>query len=180
MDDVNEVFYGENPLTDLDESIKSVKASSLTLTALLRSTAFRRINHQEQSREVAAFIEQAERDANLRGAEISAKVQYGYVSELGQYQYLFTVDVQDLVIGGVCLGVDTLESFTLVQAIRKDANLIDKYAGICLILDPNADTRQRLNLKVEQVLYLPFGQDIKVADSEEKLLSRLRSESNLA
>ena len=165
VDDLNGIFYGENSEpVGIDKQISVVLQSSQALASLLRSTAFRRMNHAKQKQRVDALVTQTERDANIRGTELLAEAEYGYINVFNNKNtHLVPVDVRDAVIGGMCLGLETLESLVLRRrAIRSDANLVNKSAGICLVLDPNPDTRQGLHLSDEQLFYMPIGQHLRL------------------
>jgi len=166
VDEINDIFCGDknNPV-DFCEQMEVVKRSSRELNLLLRSTTFRRTKRSKQIRQVDSLVARAELDSNICGTEILAEAECGYITDFNMNMHLMPVDIRDAVIGGLCLGLETLESFALrMRAIRRDANLIDKGAGMCLVIAPNPETKQGLHLRDEQALFIPFCQNITLEE----------------
>jgi hypothetical protein len=163
--ELDDIFYETDESLTIDDQIGVVHSRSHLLDALIQSTAFRRMNRTKQQNQVANLISQAEQDVKIRGTSLLAEAEYGYINFLGNYVHILPVDIRDSVIGGVCLGLESLESLALREkAIRRNANLVDKKAGICLVLDPDPDTRQGLLLEPEQLLYVPTYQKLHVEE----------------
>lgn len=151
----NKLFYVDNDAIELNEQLKSVSDSSKALELLLSSTSFRRMKRKRQEQEVTAIVERTEQHSKLRGAKLSALVEYGYINH-GVKKIEIEQLAMNSIIGGVCLGLESLDNLTLKnRAIRRDENLIDRGSGICLMLDPNTETRQELKIDDKKLLYLP-------------------------
>lgn len=60
------------------------------------------------------------------------------------------------VIGGFCVGIECIE-LSMQRPIRNRKDLIDKKAGLCLVLDPDAPTRASLGLDSKKLVYVPVS-----------------------
>jgi hypothetical protein len=166
LDEINDIFYDDFNTPNIEEQKNILVDSSLALNRLLKSTSFRRMKHSKQQRQVAGLVEKAEKETVLRGAKVLVEAEHGYICEFERKMAIKHVDVRNAVIGGVCLGLETLESLGLkLQAIRSDADLVQMTPGISLVFEPNLETREGLNLKQGQVFYLPVQQDFRIEKS---------------
>jgi len=143
--------------TEFTDRLELVNKYSREFVTMLRSTTFRRLQHKRQRRVVDDFLLEVESKASVRDLQFMGEPQYAYVPILmGNTKFFKPVSLERYVVNGTCLGVDTVETGKLsLKAIRKDADLGDKWCGLCIVIDPDDDTRRGLSLGEEQVLYIP-------------------------
>lgn len=165
LDKVNSLFYVFNDETieknPIGSRIDSLNNYSKQFIQMLGSTAFRRFTRQKQKRSVDEFLGTVEADLQLRQLEVDLEPSYVYVPYLTEMQGkpvrgFIPILTDKTIISGECLGVDSIETGRLHQkAIRSDQDLADKTAGLCLVVDPDPDTRAYYQLNANQTMYIP-------------------------
>lgn len=151
---------------DFGEQLDLMMGYSKQLTKIYKSTTFRRMNHDQQISVVREFIFEANRKTKLRDLSVMVTAEYAYVPLLKNGWQLVPFKVDELDISGTCVGLESTESVTMKRkAIRRDSDLTDKQAGLCLVIDPDEITREELNLRTDSVLYLPTcSQPFEICD----------------
>lgn len=142
---------------DSQNQLEIIDGFSKDFNKILRSTEFRRLKHRQQRRLVDDMLVSVNKYISIRDLQFMGEPEYGYAPFSGGSQRGFVaLTLGDILIGGSCLGVDSIESALLAsKAIRSDKDMADKYAGLCMVVDPDTDTRQALQLAESQVLYIP-------------------------
>ncbi|HUD10358.1 MAG TPA: hypothetical protein VMR28_01650 [Candidatus Saccharimonadales bacterium] len=169
IDELDYIFYEKSKPLELLDQVNAVQKASETLQSLLQSTAFMGMNHAEQRSQVNDLITQAEQEARIRGSELVAEAEYGYINDPGFNVGITPINTRDSAIGGICLGLESLESLALgASATQLDANLIDKTEGLFIVLDPNDETKQGLYLRPKQLLYVPIGHILNLKKISDK------------
>ncbi|MBA3758489.1 hypothetical protein H0X10_02565 [Candidatus Saccharibacteria bacterium] len=130
---------------------------SKRFTRLLRSTEFRRLKHRQQKRVVDDILVGVNQQVGVRDLKFMGEPEYGYAPFMyGTQRGFVALGLEEIIVGGSCLGIDSIESaFLRTKAIRKDNDMADKDAGLCMIVDPDYETRKSLYLTDCQVLYIP-------------------------
>lgn len=143
--------------TEPHDRLDIINDSSKEFVDMLRSTKFRRLQHKRQQRVVDDFLLHVESKASVRDLQFIGEPLHAYVPSLiGNKRYFSQLSLEDALVAGTCLGIDTVETGILNRkAIRKDADLGDKWCGLCLVIDPDDDTRSFLQLNDGQVVYIP-------------------------
>lgn len=166
--DIDRVFGIEESAAspDFAKKFDLMMGYSKELTKIYKSTTFRRLNHDQQISVVREFICEADRRTKLRDLSVIATAQYAYVPLLKSGWQLIPFKLQEFDISGTCVGLESTETITMRRkAIRKDADLTDKHAGLCLVIDPDDETCKELNLRNDSVLYLPTSsQSFEICD----------------
>lgn len=156
IDDI-ESAYVPNASGEIEVNPSVLTISSLQLVRTLNSTAFRRMKRTKQQVVISKIIEDAEIKSGIRDTQVILEAEYCYapfVGEAGVYQT--ALDIRSVLLSGLCLGVESLESIRLQQqAVRSDRHLLDKNAGLCVVVDPEPDVTQELRLPEGQILYVP-------------------------
>jgi hypothetical protein len=146
------------PIEKHDNICDVVEGESRQLVSMLRSTKFRRLSHRQQVKLVDNFVVQAEDKARIRDLQIIAEPLYAYAPLLGKaaVRRFVPIDLSEVVIKGVCVGLDALVTTELrQQPIRRNQDNSFLYDGLCIVVDPDEDTRTGLGLAQAQVLYVP-------------------------
>lgn len=140
-----------------DESLNTIFPLSSDFVNLLRSTEFRRLKHKQQKRIFDEVLMTIDQHTMTRGLTFTGEPSFGYVPSFSENnRYFMPLALGAYVISGQCLGIDSLETTALrKKAIRRDKDMASKYAGLCIVIDPDKDTRQGLYLADDQVLYIP-------------------------
>lgn len=145
---------------DLQEQMDVVMSGSKKLVRMIADTGFRRMSWIKQRKQLDSLVRETDKESKLRGAKLQAVAEYGYIAQYEKNLKLSAISIRDRLIGGVCLGVESLENLVLrVRPIRNDGNLVNKYAGLCLVIDPNCETKEALRMG-EHLLYVPIGQEM--------------------
>jgi len=156
--ELDEIFHEDDNSIDFNDQMDTLVKSSIALRSLIHSTKFRRMKKEQQKKQVDNIINTTELATRLRGSTLLAEAEYAYINIFDKNINLLPMNIRGLVIGGVCLGMESIEGLRLRRkAIRNNADLIDGDAGICLVLDPNEETKQGLNMGDQHALYLPIG-----------------------
>lgn len=142
---------------DLDDCMGIISDHSKRFVETLRSTKFRRTNKSRQNKIVEFLLDEADSAARVRDLTIMAEPEYGYAPlRKNNKNRDFVPMLLSQTIGGVCLGLDTLETGVMARkAIRRDSDLANRDAGLCLVLDPDESTRSGLKLNDTQVIFIP-------------------------
>ncbi|HET8709321.1 MAG TPA: hypothetical protein VFL85_03490 [Candidatus Saccharimonadales bacterium] len=161
---IEEIFdVYTNPERTPDRAAYLTKASD-DFVNMLRSTGFRRLTHKRQKTMVANYLRQTEEIGDVRGEAILLDAEYAFSNRLhdGRVQY----DFRNLLgknISGKCHGLDSLETGTLrSKAIRRDMDMINPYAGLCLVIEDMTGQEEAEDPRGE-ILYVPIsGQQLEV------------------
>lgn len=160
----------------IDEDLDTMEAGEPMLDELfsrsqifarmLRSTAFRRMKHKQQIREVDNVLADTEAITGIRGSGIGLIAEYGYVvpSDVeGNPDYdadFRFVGLNDMVLNGVCLAVSS-SSWPQIRrkAVRNDGDLLNKYDGLCLTLelDKASDLAEFSPVGVGDIVHVPLS-----------------------
>lgn len=166
LDEVEESFrQPELPAANLELLLDT----SREFRSMLCSTPFRRLKHRQQRQRVDEVLKEANQKLSLLDADLSVMCDYFHrpclETSFGGALSFMPTDVPDLIINGTCLGVDSIEGPQLAnRPIRRDRDLQDKLAGLCLVLDPDEESRHALQLADQQVVYIPtLSQAIDIA-----------------
>lgn len=111
--------------------------SSQNFVSLLRSTPFRRKTQLEQQKIVDAYIANTEQISGIRGTTVTFEPEYVYVPRLvdGVMQYDCKAVYKEF-MSGICHGLMSIEADKLQRkAIRRDIDMVDERAGLCLIVE---------------------------------------------
>lgn len=139
------------------EKIDAIYQKSLGLISLLSSTSFRRMKHKNQRKLLDDYLIEADGSIQVKELSVIAEPQYAYAPLFERGHRVFVpLDVGKVVLMGTCVGLDSIEAAKIrAKAIRRDSDLGDKSAGICIVIDPDEDTKKGLHLREDQVLYIP-------------------------
>jgi len=163
QDQIDEIFYKDTGPIEFDAQIETLVESSLAINALIKSTKFRRQTRQKQQQAIDNLINLAEEQSKLRGSQMLIEGSYAYINIFTKNVNLFPIDIAGEIISGTCLGIESIHSLKLrKQAIRRDADLIDDAGGLCLMIDPDRETKAKLNIQTKKSLYLPVNQDLEL------------------
>lgn len=149
-------------LTKISEEVASVLGSPDFLEEDLESQRFY----------VDTFIEEAEQPARALGPivdqPLTALADQAYALEKVQarveYQPVPVESNVDSLIRGECLGLTILckRQLDAGLAVRKPVELVCA-ESLCIVVNPDKDTSERLGLLPEKLLYLPITEDLYVA-----------------
>ncbi len=142
---------------DTDNSLETMDNYSKEFIRLIGSTAFRRKKYEQQLKQIDDLLLQADIDTKLRDMEVTVTGNYGYAPHLSSERLEFSLlQLEDIEVTGTCLGLGTVETSALQsKAIRNNKDLLDKQAGLCLVVDPDEATREILKIAEGQILYIP-------------------------
>lgn len=164
VEELESVFQHNNPETGglnphWDTALENY---SNKVFNLLKSTQFRRSNKRGQMAKLQALIYEAEQETTLQDSYMRILAGYGYLLVPTENRKHFVpMDISEDTIDGTCMGFISLDYLQIKnKAIRKDADRPDELAGLCIVLDPSEDTRNRLRLEPNHVLYIPTGQEM--------------------
>lgn len=154
-----EGIMGSHELSEYtpEECLNTIAWLSNDFVNLLRSTEFRRLKHKQQKRVFDEVLMTIDQHTKTRGLTFTGEPSFAYVPSFSEkHRFFMPLLLDDFVISGQCLGLDSLETAPLRnKALRKDKDMASKYAGLCIVIDPDTDTRQGLQLTDNQVLYIP-------------------------
>ena len=140
---------------------------SAELVNLLRDTKFRRMDRRKQLRALDTIVNEASEAASITEQTVAIEADYAYVLELENDNRLGLnrLRLGRFAISGQCVAVDSLERIALpVRKIKSDKELLDKKAGLCIIIDPDNVTREELELNGSQTIYVPTrSQSVKLS-----------------
>ncbi len=159
IDKVDEAFGYESTVFDLDDDgMKTLNKFSEKLIDIYRSTKFRRQNKGAQQRFVTGFIDEVNARLPIRDKILLVEAQYAYVPDIQADGVRFVrLPINDIV-EVQCMGLDTIElSHMQEKPIRRDADMVDKMAGLCLLADLDPESRQRLGVSINSLVWLPLG-----------------------
>lgn len=163
-------YYLTPETYDPAEGVKFLSSKSNELVRILSDTRFRRMDKNTQNKIVESIIDEASKKASLTGYELTVSADYGLTTEIASEGKigLTKIPLKEFIISGTCLSIDSIERLQLHRRrIVNDHRLIDKWAGLCLVVDPDVDTRQGLELNSSQVIYLPLSsQELEIDFSE--------------
>lgn len=142
----------------LGERLQRAEDYSAAMKRLLNDPAFQSLSHKRQQALLLERAEAADNDTQLRDVFTAISVRYCLVLGEGRKKGKFIERVNlDKRVEGVLLGLVSVE--TLLdhkQRIRRRKDIILKAAGLCLVLDPNEETREEYELKDHQPMYIPL------------------------
>jgi hypothetical protein len=151
----------------LEERWAGLMAHSKELVRVYKSTAFRRLNHSKQIEKISSIIHEADKMANLRDKEVALTADYLFVPNMNSIWTLRAPTIGKIVASGLCIGIESIESLSMTyKRVCRDRDLVNKYAGACLVIDPDDETRDHLDLEPENILYVPTAnQQLEVIDA---------------
>lgn len=162
LDELEEAFHPYYMKMEEDDDpyqgFRDLVTYSSDFARLLRDTKFRRMDKKKQIKLVNSIISDISDSVKITEHEVVLQTQYCYAPVLRNERQagIAAIDLDNGVIAGTCLGVDSIERIGLpLKKISSDKQLIDKYAGICIVLDPDKSTRESLTLNPSQVLFIP-------------------------
>lgn len=168
---IEEIYNEADAAADtLPHPHNTLSTLSDQLSGTISSTRFRRLKHAAQKRIVDACVERAEREAGIREKWAVIDASYCYAPLLkGDELHQILLDISDTLVSGHCLGVESAERVRLqYKAIRSDAHVTDKYAGLCIVVEPEESVAQELGVNTGQILFVPISsQEIEVIFEEE-------------
>ncbi len=163
---LSEYFDFEDPQSGLI----ILKFLSDEFAKMVNDTKFRRLTKSKQDNLIEQFIYESVIHSCLIEQEMSIKAQYGYTTFVDPIKFepeLKPISIGQRLIVGSCLTIDMLETTELRKnRITSDKSLIDKKAGLCLVLDLDDESKELLLLEEGQPLYLPVSSqklDIELA-----------------
>jgi hypothetical protein len=164
IESIEEAFTIELHGPAVVDRAEFLASASDNLVNMLRSTGFRRKSHDRQRRIITNYLQQVEEISAVRGEEIFMEAEYAFKNRLhdGRMQYDYR-NLGDTALGGVCYGLDTLESLNLLhKAIRRDMDMVYPRAGLCLVIEDMTGQDESENPHGE-ILYVPIsGQKLEV------------------
>ncbi len=167
ISDINNVYNPDSDVEDDDfhDRIERMLGMSKELTGLYKSTTFRRMRHAKQLRTVMDFLINADRETRLRNVGIMTEAEYAYTPSLSDGWRLIPLLIEKTLIEGTIVGLDSTESVTMkAKAIRNNDDLLDKNAGLCLVIDPTEESKDVLSLSANSVVLLPTAsQEFEIA-----------------
>jgi hypothetical protein len=154
---LSEHFDFEDPYSGL----VILKYLSDEFVKMINDTKFRRLTKSKQDSLIEQYIEDSVKYSCLVEQEMSVEAQYGYVTYIDPIKFkpeLKPISIGQMLIMGSCLTIDMLETTDLRRnRITNDKWLIDKKAGLCLVIDLDDESRELLYLEESQALYLPVS-----------------------
>lgn len=162
MEELEETMLSnQSSVQEENNSHDIVESYSKRFVDLLLSTKFRRMPHRQQKRLVDDFMIEAEDAAKVRDMQVIAEPLYAYTpfvtsGDTGVTRHYMPLNLSSVVVSGTCVALDALVTAELkAHPIRRNADAVFLRDGLCLVVDPDEDTRQGLNLAPDQVLYIP-------------------------
>lgn len=154
-----EAILSSHELSEVDPQtqVEAIYSYSKSFAQMLRSTEFRRLKHRQQQRVVDDILEGVNKQVSIRDAQFMGEPAYAYAPYFyGTQRGFMALSLREYIVGGSCLGLDSIEAVVLrTKAIRRDNDMADKDAGLCMVVDPDFRTRESLHLSENQVLYIP-------------------------
>lgn len=166
----------ENPEQYHETSFEDLVESSRYFVELLGSTKFRRLSKQVQKRHYEQLmLHLTNKAANI----IDSYVVIDFVDEDEGDPYLFNPQSQpdgsiyyekflayDYGIRqllGCCIGITSVDERAILEKpVRRDSDLIDKKAGICLAIDISHYETDETEAHGQNLLYVPLGKGANV------------------
>jgi hypothetical protein len=149
---------GAYQAVDAEERVATLNQASERLVQLFRSTAFRRASWKHQREDIDGLLSEHEVATRIRELGIAVEADYCCRPSIvdGQIEHEF-IPIQNAIVRGVCLGLDTLERVGLSRkAIRRDADLVQRGAGLCLVVDVERTDEPTL-LRPTDVILVPLS-----------------------
>lgn len=156
-DEIDEIYEGDQDVP-VAQKLKAAYRSSQQLKVLLATNEFLELNQEGQLQQLDLLVAQAEEETGLRDMSLVIDGLFCYSTGIKEGYHLITgIDISKQVISGTCLGVEAIENLLLqYMTLAKDSH------GICLVIDPDEETRLKLGLKGQQLLYVPVIQEMAV------------------
>ena len=177
-----------------EDTVKLIKDYSSMAVQLLGSREFRRLPAAEQQSMLRALIFEAEDRSRLHDKAVNITFSEAESSS-GRHQLVQTVPETDKpktrngrylyvpgisegipvlrrrndvpkVMGGLCVGIECVE-LTVPRPIRSRKDLLDKRAGLCLVLDPDHQTTEALGLDQKRLVYVPISGQLFSAEFQD-------------
>lgn len=142
------------------ESFQLLSEKSARLVKLLGTSRFLRLGKARQHRLIDDFVVETSQQVSVAEYQVAVAAEYGYVTELTEDNRLALgkVALEGRPVYGICVAIDSLERICLQkEKIKSDQQLLDREAGLCLVIDPDNDSRNDLELNETQVLYVPLS-----------------------
>lgn len=154
MESILAAYEGDD---DNEFRLENLTAASKYCVNLLRSTEFRRLKHRQQRRTIDNLLFELNKQITVRDMKFMGEPEYAYMPFVeGGLRGFEALDVGAVMLGGKCLGVDLLEAALLGYGpIRRDNDMADRDAGLCLVVETDFETSQQLGLNDSRVLYIP-------------------------
>lgn len=138
-----------------------LKFMSDEFAKMINDTGFRRLTKSKQDSLINEIIEDTVKYSSLVEQEMVIEAQYGYTTYVDPIRFepeLKPISIGQRLIIGSCLTIDMLETTDRRKdRITSDKTLVDKKAGLCLVLDLDDESREVLSLEESQALYIPVS-----------------------
>lgn len=163
LNDLEEALAGDREDSGINEDWQNLLMSNeKNIQKVVCSTKFRRMNKKAQQIGLEALLIKTEKETGLVDSKVTILAGYGYVqlNETTDRQLdIFEIGNED--VHGSCLGFFSLDLLkTSISAIRTNRDRPDILAGLCMIIDPDLETRQALDLEHKQTILIPLGQNL--------------------
>jgi len=153
---------------------------SVQLVRLLNDTGFRRMPLARQQGILYELIKKAEQESNVQGRYVRIEFtepnsedkasgkRKNHLLKPTRHIYIPHATTEGpvvrreskipIIIGGICVGIETVERPQLRRrAFRRDRDMLDKKAGLCLVLDPDYGTTSAVSVGQDQLIYVPVS-----------------------
>lgn len=138
-----------------------LQSMSTEFARMINSTKFRRLSKAKQSNLIEQMITDSITYSSLVEQEMLVSAQYGYLACIDAIDYrsdMVPISIDAHIILGDCLTIDMLQSSNLDKTrITSDQYLVDKRAGLCLVLELDEKSKKDLSLEGNSVLYVPLS-----------------------
>lgn len=152
------ISHEEDQDESIVESIELLKTKSHAFKDILLGKRFRSLSQPRQINFINNSLGHVSEMVALTDRSVAIEADYGYVPNLnrdGSIDYL-VLDLGKSAITGRCLGIDTIEvSGINLAPITKKGEIIDRNAGLQLVIDPDEYTREGLEISQDKVIFVP-------------------------
>lgn len=159
-------YYLSEHLDEYDPKFgfELLQSISSEFTKMINSTKFRRLSKTKQHNLIEQMITDSITYSSLVEQEMLVSAQYGYLACVDTIECrsdMVPISIDAHVILGDCLTIDMLQSSNLGEKrITSDQYLIDKKAGLCLVLELDEESKEVLSLEEDSVLYVPISSQL--------------------
>lgn len=173
-EELEEAVHGGELRNEFSEATQQELVNlSGTLIDLLSSTGFRRLNRRKQVHLYESIIEETKELSGI--VEDYVEIIFREGMTRGKFTpciYIPTYDgngnlvyaretLEDaniFEVNGLCLGIASVDEINISSgSIRSDNDLIDKHAGLCLVIDPGIYDDEEDDERGQRLLYIPLG-----------------------